>query len=278
MKRITLSVLIFALVFSSFRCEENDHGTGSVSPDFIQENWAQNKLWDDGLAEVATYEAERTIYGKVRKFEYVFVCVKEEFNNEYKVKTDDYSRNDLYTVLKVNKFCRIMTDNYPYHFMTSLFFLRESPAKLHKLTNSSQEWCGTTFQMLMESQKGFKYSYNSYWDGQGVGEKSVKEPEVWFEDQLSYSLRALNFKNGLEFKREVISSLVSSKASSLKAENGRFSVSEEGDLWKVDVNYQSGKSAAYWFRKEYPNLLVRQQTSDGRNLDLKSVERRAYWN
>ena len=37
---------------------------------------------------------------------------------------------DVFPVMKVNQFCRIPTDQYPYHFLTSLFFRRENPTPL----------------------------------------------------------------------------------------------------------------------------------------------------
>ena len=100
--------------------------------------------WEQGTAEVAKYQAKRIIYQKPRDFEYTLILVKETFNKEFNVKTDDYQRDDLYDVMKVNKFARIPTDNYPYHYMTSVFFRRDQPATVHKLVNTSQEWCGTT--------------------------------------------------------------------------------------------------------------------------------------
>jgi len=279
MKSVLPAFTVVFFLFTFFKCENRTRAAGPLAGDeCFDMNWAKHSLWDDGLAEVAIYDAEKIIYGKTRKFEYVHICVKEEFNQAYRVKTDDYQRQDLYTVLKVNKFCRIMTDNYPYHFMTSLFLKRENPLKLHKLTTSSQEWCGTTFQMAMESQKGFHYSYNSYWDGQGVGEKAVQDESVWWEDQLSYSLRALKFEEGLEFNKTVLPSLVSNKAASLKPLQTRFSVHQENGLWKVTARFEGGKVAEFWFRPEYPNLLEKYLCTDGNKLRLKTAQRKAYWN
>ena len=108
---------------------------------YFNAEWANNPHWYDGLAEVATYQAQRTIYNKERNFEYTYVTVAEDFNKEFRVKTDDYNRKDLYKVMKVNAFCKIETDNYPYHFLTSMFFPFATPWSLDKMTNGSQEWC-----------------------------------------------------------------------------------------------------------------------------------------
>jgi hypothetical protein len=119
--------------------------------------WAGNKYWDDGLAEVATYAAERTVYGKKRSFDYTLITVKEDFNEQFNVKTDNYDRKDLFPVMKVNAFCRIPTDNYPYHYLSSAFFKREDATQIYKITISSQEWCGNTFKSL--NHQGNKYLF-----------------------------------------------------------------------------------------------------------------------
>lgn len=246
----------------------------------VIKDWAMNALWDDGQAEVAYYAAERTIYGEVREFEYVFILVKEEFNKEFNVKTDNYDRNDLFSVMKVNKFARIETQNYPYHLLTSLFFKREEPAILHKMTSSSQEWCGNTFKLFENNSQGYTYTYHSYWDGQGSGTRAI-EGIVLFEDQLSYSLRALHFKEGLNFMAEVVESQVTNKANSPKVYNAKFNVQKDQaqgkEAWKVSVILEDGKTNHYWFATSFPNILLRQQTWDHQNLELKSAERTAYW-
>ena len=47
--------------------------------------------------------------------------------------------------------------------------------------------------------------------------------------------------------------------------------------WRVAVALTAGKENVYWFAKNYPNVLLRQTTWDGRTLRLKSVRRYAYW-
>ena len=138
----------------------------------FRQQWAMDRLWEDGLAEVATYDAERVVYGEPRRFQYTLITVKEEFNQQYNTKTDDYQRKDLFPVMKVNQFCSIPTDTYPYHFLTSAFFRRDQPVQLHKLTTSSQEWCGNTFKAFTDDGLQYQQTYNSYWDGEGSGHRT----------------------------------------------------------------------------------------------------------
>jgi len=248
--------------------------------DLFNQQWATNKLWDDGMAEVATYTAQRVIYNKKRTFDYTLITVKEDFNKAYDVKTDRYNRKDLFPVMKVNQFCRIPTDNYPYHFLTSLFFRRENPVYLHKLTSSSQEWCGNTFKAISHAGNRLEYTYNSYWDGEGKG-KADLNTDLLFEDQLPYTLRSLKFKEGLAFSADVAGLIQTNKAGAPDIYPAAFRVTAAPaagrPAWQVTMRLSPEKQNVYWFARDYPHVLVQQQTWDGRRLELKEVNRYAYW-
>ncbi|MGV3504343.1 MAG: hypothetical protein ACO1O1_11590 [Adhaeribacter sp.] len=271
-----LSLTLVAGSVGSCHRPEEETGQSADLASYFTSDWAANSLWDDGLAEVATYQAERVIYNRNRQFDYVLITVKEDFNKAYDVKTDRYDRKDLFAVMKVNQFCRIPTENYPYHYMTSLFFRRSNPLNLHKLTSSSQEWCGNTFKAITPVGNRLEFSYNSYWDGQGMGKMTLNKA-LLFEDQLPYSLRSLKFKAGLVFSAPVASLMQTSKASAPDIYPAAFAVKKAGANWQVDVQLGPGKYNTYWFAGAYPHVLLRQQTWDGRSLRLKEVKRYAYW-
>ena len=253
----------------------------AIMPHF-NEQWAMNKYWEDGQAEVATYDAERTVYKKKRQFEYTLITVKEEFNQQFNVKTDDYKRNDLFPVMKVNEFCQIPADQYPYHYLTSLFFRRDQPVALHKLTSSSQEWCGNTFKTIVDDGVNFKESFNSYWDQQGVGSRNLRR-DVLVEDALPYSLRALRFGQSPAFDLTVMDLQQTSKAPlpvyyKAYLTTAKATADEApAPSWRVTVQLAADKQNVYWFAQAYPNILLRQTTWDGRSLRLKSQRRFAYW-
>lgn len=288
MKTFKLLFLLLLLGFVAISCDRPPSST-SPTAKYLNGDWAKNSLWDDGNAEVALYDAERMVYGKTRRFEYAYVLVKETFNQEYQVKTDDYERNDLYDVMKVNKFCRIETQKYPYHYLTSVFFRRDNPGQVHKLTNTSQEWCGNTAKSFTENGKGYLFQYMSYWDGQGNGEAKV-DKGPWFEDQLSYTLRTLKYEEGLEIEITLYPMQVSSKAEAPQAQKAIITM-EKADTtalsgidpalisspWKVTVSREAGPTLTYWLNGDYPNVLLKMQSTDGRKLTLKSLKRDAYW-
>lgn len=253
----------------------------AVMPYFDQE-WAMRKLWEDGLAEVATYDAERVVYKKKRAFEYTQITVKEEFNQQFNVKTDDYKRDDLFPVMKINQFCAISTDQYPYHYLTSLFFRRDQPVSLFKMSSSSQEWCGNTFKSIIDDGVNFEMWFHSYWDGQGDNSRDLRR-DVFLEDALPYTLRTLKFDGKPSFNLVVLDLQQTNKATPPVYYNARLTTAEApaadapAPAWRVAITLAPGKENVYWFAKSYPNILLRQTTWDGRTLRLKSMRRYAYW-
>ncbi|MBD2721029.1 hypothetical protein [Hymenobacter armeniacus] len=253
----------------------------AVLPHFDQ-NWAMRKLWEDGLAEVATYDAERVVYKKPRRFEYTMITVKEEFNQQFNVKTDDYKRQDLFPVMKINQFCAIPADQYPYHYLTSLFFRRDQPVALYKMTTSSQEWCGNTFKSIIDDGVNFEMWYHSYWDGEGSSNRDLRR-DVFLEDALPYTLRSLKFDSRPAFSLVVMDLQQTNRAKPPVYYQARLSTADvpadkqNPAAWRVSIQLAPDKANTYLFAKEYPNLLLHQSTWDGRTLQLKGVRRYAYW-
>lgn len=282
-------LLVLALTLAGCTAPESEKARVPASARALQtvlphfdEEWAMRKYWEDGLAEVATYDAERIIYKKKRLFEYTQITVKEEFNQQFNVKTDDYKRDDLFPVMKINQFCSIPADQYPYHYLTSLFFRRDQPVALYKMTTSSQEWCGNTFKSIIDDGVNFELWFHSYWDGQGTNSQDLRR-DILLEDALPYSLRSLKFDQAQSFDLTILNLQQTNQSpppiyyqAHLAAAEAPAADAPE-PAWRVAVLLAPGKENVYWFAKAYPNVLLRQTTWDGRNMRLKTTRRYAYW-
>ena len=64
--------------------------------------------------------------------------------------------------MKINQFCSIPAEQYAYHYLTSLFFRRDQPASLFKMSLSSQEWCGGTFKSIIDDGVNFEMWFHFY--------------------------------------------------------------------------------------------------------------------
>lgn len=275
-KSITFLIVLVVMIITSCS-EKTDTVIDYPTSEVFDHNWAMDKSWEDGMAEVAHYDAEMVVYGKIRKFDNTYITVKEEFNADFNVKTNDYKRDDLFSVMKVNMFGSFETENYPYHYLTSLFFKREKPEQLHKMTHTGQEWCGNTFKQFELSAAGYAYDYNSYFDGYGDGEMEVAGTDLIWEDQLPYLLRAVKFEDGLQFEKRVVDSQVNTKTRKPNIYQAKFKVANQDSLWQVEVQLADDKTNTYTFQKAYPNLLQTQRSWHGYNLAFTSVSRYQYW-
>jgi len=266
----------------------------SPAPIPLETEWSRSPVWDDGLAEVAVYDAHRTVYGVQRDFETVMLTVKEEMALKEGVKADPpYEGRDLTTVLKMNLVSRIPTENYAYDYMTSVFVEREDPRVLLKLAQSSQEWCGTTFKEIVAFGGALpRLIFHSYFDGQGDGSVPLPIDRATLpEEQLLLVMRAASRPaSGTASGFRVYESLVtnSARAPVPRALSARWGGREEirtpaGTFVtdRIDLVTEGGAedtvAMSFWIEAEGRRALVRFVSGDGRSLTLKSITRRAYW-
>ena len=253
----------------------------------ISGDWAQDPIWNDGLSEVAVYEASRVIYGAPRAYKAVLLTVKEDFDGDKLVKADPpYGDRPIVTVLKQNAVREIATPNYDYRIMTSTFVEREDPTRLVKLTSGSHEWCGNTWKAVRSQDGRAVYDWSSYFDGEADGVQTLElRPGSLLEDQLPLALRGLEFRPGLSFDVRVLPSMANTHAGRVRLREATILVGNLETLdvpagrfqaWRVDV-VSGDRSTTYWFDSAGTHPLVALESSDGDTLKLEQIERRAYW-
>ncbi|HZE87946.1 MAG TPA: hypothetical protein VE404_00290 [Verrucomicrobiae bacterium] len=254
----------------------------------IDPSFAADPVWDDGLAEVATYAAQRTIYGAARDHELTAILVKEDFADALHVKADPpYAGRVLTTVLKLNLVESVPTENYTYHFLTSVHVARADVTRLVKATAGIQEWCGNTFKEIVTWGGAPRLHYHSYFDGQGDGEQAVDlGPGALLDEQLLVVARAASLAPGAPARLRVLDPITSGGARPLASHDATLSA--EGDepitvpagtfrARRLVLREGSRTLATYWVEASGPRALVRMESSDGRRLVLKGRVRRDYW-
>ncbi|WP_324670855.1 hypothetical protein [Hymenobacter sp. GOD-10R] len=243
--------------------------------------WAMDKFWEDSLTEVATYAVEQTVGNKPQQFDCTILTVKEEFSMEYNVKSTDHKRKDLFPVIKVNQLYSLPTASLPRHCLTSLFFRRDQPVPLYKLTTSAQDGEGATFKAITDDGLQYVEAYNSSQNQPGVGQRQMRH-DILFEEALPYTLRTLRFGRKPAFGATICAAqpLDSCHApvyytAQIRVADGLVADTPE-PAWRVVVALADKKENVYWFAKKYPNVMLRQNTWDGRRMTLKEVQRAAY--
>lgn len=248
---------------------------------YFDSDWAMHPLWEDGHAEIARYDARQVINGEVLPYELTQVTQLEEFNQQFDVRTDSLRRNDVFPVMHISQFGSLPTDTPPFHFLTTLFFRRDRPTVLHKLTTTLQESAGNTFKAFVDDDLQYVETYNSYHDGQGAGRRLLRH-ELLFEDALSYCLRSLKFKKLPTFNVTIAGQQQTSSAAPPLLYQAHVAVAEQAATdtlaasWRVTVVLDQKKRNVYWFAQDYPHLLLSQTTWNGRLRRLKSVTRAPY--
>jgi hypothetical protein len=257
----------------------------------IDLSWSRDPVWDDGLAEVARYDAHRRVYGVDRGFETTLITVKEDFDSRLAVKADPpLEGRGLVTVLKLNIISRIQTENYPYNYLTSIFVRRDDPRRLVKMAGSSQEWCGTTFKEVVTWDGPTRLIFHSYFDGQADGSHPMPlDGGALIDGQLLLVMRAASLEKGARHDVPLYDSLITNSVKAPVA--SPVSIVLAGDVEiptpagrfqtrRIDVLPASGSGQplmSFWTEKTGRRALVKFEAADGRSLLLREISRRDYW-
>lgn len=256
----------------------------------VDPGWSGDRIWDDGQAEVAHYDARRSVYGVERSFETVMITVKEDFDARAGVKADPpWEGRSLVTVLKLNLMSRIQTENYPYSYMTSVFARRDDVRALVKLAHSSQEWCGTTFKEIIGWDGPPRLQWHSYFDGEADGQAPLAlGPAAYLEEQLFLVLRSAQIDPGGPTPLTIYDSLITNNARSLSARAMSLTIHPEETLTVPAGSFQArrlaltpldgkGATLTFWREAAPRRAILRFESGDGRALLLREIERRDYW-
>lgn len=246
--------------------------------------FAAARGWDDGQAEVARYDARRTLYGRERPYTLVRLAVKEPFDVRQGVKADapGPAAREVFKVVAVHD---VPTGKpYEYRQTTFVHLERRDPRRALSLTMGSQEWCGNTFVRVLRGADGFSRAAHSYWDGQADWRDELPA-DTWFEDQLPFTLRALDPAAG-PLEVSLLPTTLSNKAPRAAPVRARLEVEATHEAvsapagtfrcarWACTIGE---RVARYWVATDAPlRPLVRFDDATGAG-ELRSLERGAYW-
>jgi len=250
--------------------------------------WAADPSWDDGLAEVSVYAAERVIEGATRKHEVRMIVVKEDFAADAHVKADPPLGNRaLTTVLKLNLVATVPAGNYPYQFLTSVFVRRDDVRRLVKATSGSQEWCGNVFKEIVTWDGPPRVHFHSYFEGQADGERPLAlGSDGLLDEQLLVALRSISLPDGESLRLRVADSLTLSPLSPREVRDATLAAAgTEGvetplgrrTSRRYELRRAGGMESTYWVEAAAPRSILRLESSDGTRMLLRERTRRAYW-
>lgn len=179
-----LTIFFITLIFCCFDFKNKNHQANHlVIETFIQDEF--EKYWYQGKAEITSYQLEQARYGEMRAGEAILVFVTEDFLTDKQVKFEKGNAEKAVSVLKLNFIKKFITGIYDYSMMMSVFTpvnASKNPQTL-KITTTSQEWCGHTYQQLNWRKNKYQVQGNSYFQNEADENYSVTadftEDEIW---------------------------------------------------------------------------------------------------
>jgi|SRR5687768_4872789 len=255
--------------------------------------------WQDGKAELASYDLVQPRYGELRKGTAVLIFVTEPFSEKQRVKADPgHEPKDVFPAFKLNYVKDFPTGVYDYNLMTSVFVSLNEKDKRRagapvKIAFSGQEWCGMVFDELLFhpdsiARKRFSY-FGSEADAQ---EKLTRPPDAIAVDELPILVRGIPapiLKPGESKKFAVLGSLERARLlhrplvhSSGTLSRGRSTRTIEVPAGKFEVEdwtltIEGGERYAFAVERAFPNRLIEWTGPEGESGRLRGVDRMEYW-
>ena len=291
---LALPVVALLCLFVSGAAAEDEQkpSAGTSNADSNRQSiseFSRSDLWDDGLAELSYYDAVDTIYGKPRKYTCVMLLNREWLLPYQRVKAErpDPAAGHI-PVLKLNVAEQIPTENYNYRRLTTLFLNRESMLP-EKLAATSQEWCGSTFRQFQWNSGQVRIRGFGYFEDEGEKEWTVtSEAEgvpIYPEEALFVLARAAVAMQK-DLRIHVLPSARSNRLVEPKLRRAALTVAPDSRRVRVPIGSVDGRlvtaqlgDVTWQFDVETapPHRLLRASTPPGREMSLRFVERRAYW-
>jgi hypothetical protein len=269
----------------------------SPAPEFDAAFWKQ---WGDGQAELSGYDLTFPRYGHLRRGVAATIFVTEMFSNSLRVKADPgkHAPADQFPAMKLNLVEDFQTGIYDYNVMTSSFIAlapvngRPAGAPV-KISFSSQEWCGQTYQQMLFDAHSIRSASHSYFDGEADQQGELSYPEDGLsEDQLLLWARgqtAPHLAPGEQRTVQLLTSLETARLghvplawnrATVSRSNGQKQIMVPAGAFKVEewsVNVPGGVRRNYYVEAAPPHRIVRWEASTGERADLLASRRMKYW-
>ena len=200
----TMVVLVWAAL--SFAC---GHSGAQDDPfaSFTRKG-RDDPVWHDSQAEMAVYEATRTIYGQSRQFTAKLYTNKELADKDTKTKSSKQRGREVF---KHHQRQDIPTDNYTYHFST-MCYVGVTDLKSLKIDMGSQEDCGATYKQFVNHAGTCQWKQSSYFPDEGYRTGSYRPTKRYaFADGLSVILRGYPFDERPQVRVDLLPSQTSNK-------------------------------------------------------------------
>ncbi len=259
MKNILIVLVLGGLVFACSKSESSNMEGPAIAKLAVNKQTVSpfTDFWNQGKAEITTYDLQQARYGEIHKGTANTIFVTEPFSQSKQVKLDNPGQNpkDLVPAMKLNFTRKFYTGVYPYSTMLSVFTgqdLKKNPHSL-KAVFGAQEWCGQTFTQLNLGASGYEMEQFSYFESEG--DKSVKLQKATLEDEL-WNIIRINPENLPTGKVNMIPGLTFSRLGHVEPDAvlADANLERSGKMTSYSVHYpQYERTLTINFKTEFPH-------------------------
>lgn len=278
MKMRYAGVLVTLLAGAAAVAEEGERAAALPLSSLIDSEFFTQTPWTDGLAEVATYDAVVVIDGEDCEHTASLVTVGEEYTTEFYTRANwPHGQKPILSVMRQHHAAHVETPTFPYMFAGDVVVERELPHRPVRLVTSAGGWHGIMQKDFQLWRDRPLQRWTSFRDGEGSGERLLRrETEAYFEEELPLLLRALRFEDGLQGSLRLHPAQLTSTAAEPRAAAALLTVTAQEGQWLALLETSDQRAMEFEFDLERPHVLRRFSHSDGRTMELKSVERTDY--
>lgn len=242
---------------------------------FWKSDFGRQAVWNDGNAEVSSYDARDVLDGIPSLSRATLIVVAEDLSREALVKADrPAGEPTTRRVLKFNYVRSIPTGVTSLQQMLSVFLGVERLDPI-KLSMSSHDGCGNSF-VEWRSDQG-KLSLRSYFEPIGDRDLDLTAGESLFYDSLPLKLRGLDFARSTEGRVSLIDTVFASNPAPPGRVDALVRVLQvAGSVNRVEVT-RGQRTDRFDFESAYPHRMLRWERADGGTLTLVDSRRIRYW-
>ncbi len=260
-----MKILLFTLMCSGLIAillgQDKGHQEAKTNPLSIPPASQFSDYWDQGLAEITTYDLQQERYGEIHPGTANTIFVTEPFSKSKQVKLDYPSQTpkDNIPVLKLNMARKFYTGVYPYSTMLSIFTPQNLEAHPYstKAVFSAQEWCGQSYSQLNLKDKKYNLEQRSYFESHGDGtvtlDKAILEDQIWSTIRINPELLpqgSLNVIPSLSYTQLCHQSPKAVNATGTLKQNGKKSI--------YTLHYPDyDRTLTIHFESEFPHYIER---------------------
>ncbi|MGB0871100.1 MAG: septum formation inhibitor Maf [Flavobacteriales bacterium] len=216
-----------------------------------------DKYWNQGKAEITSYQLSQARYGEMREGKSVLVYVTEPFSPKLQVKKNNANSENSVPVLKMNSVKKFTTGLYPYSIMNSVFHTLDKQQNVLKISSSIQDWCGHVYTQLNRREQ-YEYTSHSYFEEEGgdtfktLETTNELEDEIWTQIRIDYKklpIGDFQMIPSLEYTRYLVTELKAHKALAQLVEN------EQKMVYKLFYP-KLKRSLEITFEKQFPYQIL----------------------